>query len=580
VLFALANATDAELFRITPDSRIGRAIAGKPIPELKLPPLPTGHPHPLMTERPARPYQRADIAMMATENVMNANQPGVGKTIETIGSWVEADIVSGPHLVIAPVKSLENVWLTEIMMWLPDLDVYTAEEPLERKQQIREFIDSIDDGAPKALCINHDFIRLVKIVDNKGRVNTSAILRCGEEVSPKFARMKNVFKIQSGDECKFYRVDSARSDYKGNKYAYHSKLQKELFEITFTTVTVDEFHKAGLNNRNTLFTLGLDLVKTKKKAALSGTPMGGKPRKLWPVLHWLDPSEFGAEGRWINKWLEVSDNGHGKVVGGIQSNKEKAFYIWHSRRIVRRLKLDALPGLPPRVEQVVWCNMTPNQRTQYIEFERRLEIRIDEERLSATNVLSEYMRLKQFANAKQQMKDGVPHPTIDSGKLDHLWFHLEENGISYTDPEPGARAIVGSESKRMVDMILTWLRSKSIACDALTGDTKDSKPILEKFKQGGPEPYVIVMTVQTGGISLNLEEAGSMHAIDETWNPDDIEQFFDRGDRGSRTTPLRCYIYRTRGTIQEYIAEVNEGKSVTNKNVLDIRRRMHDEGMV
>src|SRR4029453_5023613 len=108
----------------------------------------------------------------------------------------------------------------------------------------------------------------------------------------------------------------------------------------------------------------------------------------------------------------------------------------------------------------------------------------------------------------------------------------------------------------------------------LTGETKDSRSILKKFKSADDLPYVIVMTTTTGGVSLNLEEAGSVHILDETWNPDDQEQLEDRGDRGSRTEPLRCYYYRTKDLLQEHIARVTGGKAVTNKNVLDIRRLM------
>jgi SNF2 family DNA or RNA helicase len=79
---------------------------------------------------------------------------------------------------------------------------------------------------------------------------------------------------------------------------------------------------------------------------------------------------------------------------------------------------------------------------------------------------------------------------------------------------------------------------------------------------------VIVMTVQTGGSGLNLESANSAHLLDEPWDPDQQYQFFGRGDRGSRTTPLRCYTYRTPNSIQEYIAAVAGEKKITNNNVL------------
>lgn len=547
-LGVLAAANDAELDRITPESRIGRAIAGKPIKELKLPRLPSGKKHPLMRPRDPRPYQRADIAMMAIANVLNLNQPGTGKTIETIGSWVEADLEDGPHLVIAPVQSLEAVWMEEINMWLPELDVWTSRDPDERSEQVEGFLEAVESGAThQVLCVNHDWIRVKKIWDKKD--------------------------IETKDHKYPKNKDVARR-YKGHVFGFKNELQRRLFAVEFKTSTIDEFHKAGLRNRNTLFTLGAELIKAMKKAALSGTPMGGVVRTLWPPLHWIEPEQYSSEWSWIKAHLQTASGyGDAKIVQGIKDNHEEDFYEDHKHHIVRRLKLEALPGLPRRVEQIVWCKMTKKQKAQYEEFELKLEIKIDEERLSALNVLTEYMRLKQFANAMQRMEDGVPHPTEESGKLEELLERLDENGVRKDSPEPGARAIVGSESARMVHMVTKYLRSKGIDADSMVGGT-DARPILERFKRGGPTPYVIVMTVQTGGVSLNLEEAGSMHAVDETWNPDDIEQFFDRGDRGERTEPLRCYVYRSRNSIQEYIAEVNEGKALTNHNVLNVRQKM------
>lgn len=515
--------------------------------DAKLQNLPKVHPD-LAEFISSRPYQRADIAMMAQANVLNANQPGTGKTIEVIGSWIESGIWDqGPHLVIAPVRSLVNVWEEELE-WT-GLSVFTAEDPSQRKIAVAEGLEQALMGEPVVVCVNPDMIRLKKIWDHK---------KDADKEPPK---------------------SWARKDHKGNIYGYANELNKLLLLTKWKSATIDEFHKMGLSNRNSLLSLGMGMIEAELKAALSGTPMGGRPRKLWPVLNWLEPHEYTSEWRWIGAWLEVEEGyNDSKIVGNIQPGREDAFYEAHARHLVRRLKIDALPGLPPKVEVIVHCSMTKAQKKQYEEFEAQAEIRIDEERLSANNVLAEYTRLKQFANAKQELRDGTPYPTTDSGKLEMLLEKLDNEGVRKDDPEPGARAIVASESSRMVETTVKFLREHGIACDPLTGATKDSKPLIKRFKDKSDQPYVIVMTIQTGGVSLNLEEADSMHALDETWNPDDMEQYFDRGDRGTRTTPLRCYIYRTKNTIQEYIAEVNEGKKVTNKNVLDLRRKMYVEG--
>jgi hypothetical protein len=61
-----------------------------------------------------RPYQKADIKFMAASNVLNTNQPGAGKTIETIGAMFEAGLEWGQHLIFAPVQSLRNVWEKQV----------------------------------------------------------------------------------------------------------------------------------------------------------------------------------------------------------------------------------------------------------------------------------------------------------------------------------------------------------------------------------------------------------------------------------------------------------------------------------
>jgi SNF2 family DNA or RNA helicase len=147
--------------------------------------------------------------------------------------------------------------------------------------------------------------------------------------------------------------------------------------------------------------------------------------------------------------------------------------------------------------------------------------------------------------------------------------HLFENGVRPKDYEPGSRAYIGVLDLGFMWVVHEMLTSLKIENDVLHGGTKDSKPLVDKFNGGSERPYVIVMTIQTGGTGLNLERAGSAHALDEEWDPDVMHQFFGRGDRGAREQALKCYTYRTPDSIQEYVAEVAEGKTLNNKTILD-----------
>lgn len=477
-----------------------------------------------------------------------------GKTLEALGALVEAELEDGPHLVCAPRTSLVNTWKVEIERIFPNHPVFTSEDPAERRRQVDKGLQLAVQGKPCWILVIFDDLRVKKVATDKD--------------TPE--------KREAAAREPLY----ARKDHKGSVYHYQNERHKRLVAVHWNSFNIDEFHKAGLNNPMSLFTLGTDMVKSKRNWRMSGTPMGGKPIHLFPVLRSIEPKQFSSKWRWANQWLEVTNNGWGNKIGGIKPGLEEDFYNAHKTVMVRRMKREALPGLPPKIQEIVMCEMTAKQKEQYEQFDLDAEVRISGESgdklVVGDCILAEYTRLKQFANAYCELNArGEVCPTEESGKLPYLLDKLDEFGIRRHDPEPGARAIVASQSLRMVEMVHKWLIKHGIPNDMLTGNTKDSAPIIKRFQDLDDErPYVIVMTTQTGGVSLNLESANSVHILDESWNPDEEEQLEDRGDRGTRQTPLVCVYYRTRDSVQEYIAEVAEDKKITNATALDIYRQI------
>jgi SNF2 family DNA or RNA helicase len=509
--------------------------------------------HPLRKKRPARPYQRADIAMMAMASCMNCNDVGTGKTLEAVGAIHEAQLNPKPVLLIAPRRTLVNVWQAEFER-LSEYRVMTSESPAKRREYMELFLEDIYESnlkIPLVLGLIADDLRLDKY---KSKSDTEVI-----EEDPLHA-------------CR---------DYQGNWYRYRDELQAALFGVEYGAFIIDEFHTTGLNNRTTLFYNSASQINAERRWPMSGTPMGGKPRRLWSVLNFLDKKQYSSEWRWIEDWLEVTEEtfykkgdrrghptGKARHVGGLDPNKEGDFYEHHAIHMTRRTKRDALPGLPPMVELLIDTPMTDDQAEEYDRFDDEHEIVLNGKRLSGSIVLSQYTRLRQMASFRM-MHDGKKWvATEHGGKFQPLIDALDDNGIRRRDWEPAARAYVGVLDVSFAEVTVKILRERGIECDTLTGGTKDSKPLIRRFNDGSDKPYVIVMTVQTGGSGLNLESANSAHLLDEPWDPDQQYQFFGRGDRGSRTTPLRCYTYRTPNSIQEYIAAVAGEKKITNNNVL------------
>ena len=499
-----------------------------------------------------RPYQRADIAFMATADCVNGNQPGLGKTAEVIGAVYEAGIERGPHLVVAPRTSLDVVWRAEIERWTDGV-VFTLSGDTsqgERNAMPKDLMFALSDDLPVWVITTADMLRRGLPFD----------------VAP------------------------------------------------WQTFTVDEYHKTGLPEasgdptKGSKFSQVAKAIKSNRRWALSGTPMGGKPIKLWGALHFLDSKSYSSKWRWAERWMVIHDNKFGKEILGIKPGVEDDFYAALAPHFLRRLKSEVLPQLPPKQYVEVWCGMTKKQAKQYEKFAADAEIRIEEEQLTATSILAEYQRLKMFATAYCNVKvvprgrrcglckgegvrpetedtcelcegtgklDGLKLvPTTDSGKLPYLRERLAEVGIDPDDLEGDAVAVVASQHKETVDMVHRYLEGIGIPTAKITGDvTKKGErtKLVQQFQAG--EIRVMCMTTTAGGVSITLDRADTVHILDETWVPDDQEQLEDRIHRASRMHQVTCYYYRSLGTVEEYIRKVAGDKEITNREILDLRRQ-------
>lgn len=477
-----------------------------------------------------RAYQRAAAFFIACcDNPLIADQPGLGKTLEVIAGILETGI-QGPQLVIAPLTSLESVWEHELQKWQP-YPVIVVKGDRDTKLGI---LDAAMQLASEQhtfwVVINHAMARYEKIID---------------------------------EDDSMVEVPSFPA----------------LFEMPWQHIIVDECHKGVLNNPKTLTARGLYHLDSARRIAMSGTPIGGKPINLWGILHWLEPKQYSSKWRWAEQWLEIEDTYWGKKIHGIRKDKEDDFYKQLNPIMLRRTKAEVLPELPPKQYQELWVDMDPKQGDQYVKFAALAEITIEEHKLSATSILAEYTRLKQFACAEQKIKgfttDEPPRPilipTHNSCKLLVMSQILDELGIM--DADTDEQCVVFSQFSKMIDMVTEWLQKKHVPAAKLTGETTQTTRKLLQQKFQAAEYSVLCMTTTAGGTAITLDRASTCIFLDETWNPDDQEQAEDRIHRASRIHQVMVYRIKTKDTLEEYIEKVLKGKSDINRAILDLRRQ-------
>lgn len=482
-----------------------------------------------------RPYQRADVAFLSkVTGALNLNEQRLGKTPEVIGTIYEAGLENGQHLIVGLQKSLESVWRFEFERFT-DLLVFTfsgASSSTERAKMFALLERCVDDGRPFVFC------------------TTAAMIRRG---------------LPDGLEM----------------------------HVPWTTVTIDEYHKTGLPEPKNAFSKKIQNVKSERRVVMSGTPMGGKEIKLFGALQYISPDRFTSKWRWAGQWLDVTeDHGH-KQIGRIKKGREQEFYEALSSYVVRRTRAECLPQLPPKQHVEVWCSMSKAQNSQYATFARDAEIRIDEHHLSATSVLAEYTRLKQFSNARCEVEilgrdieagtvDMKVVPTFDSGKLPDLYERLIEQGIDPEDPGGKSQALISTQFLEHAKMISRWLDSKGIKNAILSGKTnkKESERIQKAFKHGNDnEGLRVCVIVTTMGVGITLDNIETVHMFDETWVPDDEDQVTDRAINTTRNHQVTVFHYRSKGTVEEHIYNVTSEKAEINAKVLDKLRVQMKEGV-
>ncbi len=523
-----------------------------------------------------RPYQPvAAQYMAAARRCLNADQPGIGKTIETLGALVALGI-TGPVLVLAPKTSCTAVWPGEIAKWLAGDVPYTITQmagltPAKREDVWGVYQTYVND---KALAQRGTIHFLIANAEQAG--------------IKKFTQCPG--GICDGDEDWCPELD--RHVNKSEKRRPH------LHSIEWEAIIADETHKWLINTRGKKASqVGYGFTKLRVKEdgpmyALTGTPLKGKKWNLFGTLNWLWPKTYTSKWRWIGNYFEVLDETKDigrrgqiqvkTITGKWKSGRDReAFYRSLKSVMIRRTK-DELRAInpawmpPEKRYHDVWVDMDGSQKTHYNQMYKGAAVTLEGGRLTATGILAELTRLKQFANSDGRLENGEFVPTLPSNKFNWLLQFLEERGIEPDGDlsDDVQKVVVASQFTSLINLWADALRDKGIACYSITGETsdKDRERYVEWF-QKGTDTRVFLINTNAGGVSITLDAADDMVIMDETWVPDDQEQVEDRVHRASNVThQVDVWYVRTRGTVEEDIATTTQNKAEANHEVLDAER--------
>jgi SNF2 family DNA or RNA helicase len=341
-----------------------------------------------------------------------------------------------------------------------------------------------------------------------------------------------------------------RSDIVVTSYALIRRDAEKYREFEFDTAVLDEAQH--IKNRQTQNAQAVKAVKSKHRLVLTGTPLENSVLDLWSIFDFLMPGYLGSAKDFRERYeLPIAKEKNAEAQSRL-ARRLRPFML-------RRLKRDVAKDLPAKLEQVSFCELTPDQRGVYqqvIEASRKEVLdAVGAQGLAKSRmvVLSALLRLRQICCDLRLLKLENVKPANASGKLD-LFSELLEEVI-----DGGHRVLVFSQFVSMLTLLKERLAEEGIEYCYLDGSTTDRGAVVEQFQQNASIP-VFLISLKAGGVGLNLTGADTVIHFDPWWNPAVEDQATDRAHRIGQTKVVTSYKLITRDTVEEKILTLQNRK--------------------
>lgn len=320
-------------------------------------------------------------------------------------------------------------------------------------------------------------------------------------------------------------------------YDIASRFTRELRSVDWDLAGFDEAHmlknnktkrtKAifGFKDRKTGEELGP--INAKIRVCATGTPIPNRPIEIYPILHFLDPTNWKNVHKFALRYCAASHNGYGWDYSGA-SNLDELQDKLRSTMMIRRLKKDVLTELPPKTRQLIAVPeelQTKEAKEQNKRQEHYKKI-IDKARADMLLALASeddnaYMnavkRLKQASQAAFEEMARLRKATAVS-KIPFVIEHVQN---------ASDKVIIMCHHHEVVDGLAEALgKDQCVTLTGRDGITKRDEAVT-KFQTDESIRYFIG-SIQAAGVGLTLTRSSHVVFAELDWVPGNVTQAEDR----------------------------------------------------
>ncbi len=366
------------------------------------------------------------------------------------------------------------------------------------------------------------------------------------------------FHIHYGSDRKFKHEEFKNFDLIITSYGAVRNDIEEFTKFRFGYVVLDESQQ--IKNPAAQITKAIQLLSSRNKIALSGTPVQNNTFDLFSQMNTLNRGIFGSMEFFKSEFATPIDK-----FGDKQKTEQLRKLIYPF--LLRRTKDQVAKDLPAKTETILWCEMEKEQRKIYDSFKDYYRTTIMERiakdglNRSGIYVLEGLLKLRQICDSPAILNEKEKFPN-ESVKLDELIRELEENTGTH-------KALVFSQFVSMLSLIENKLKQQGITYQYLDGSTTalNRQKAVKEFQEDA-DIRIFLISLKAGGLGLNLTAADYVYLIDPWWNPAVEQQAIDRTHRIGQTNKIFAYKMICKNTVEEKIITLQQKKKALASDLI------------
>jgi SNF2 family DNA or RNA helicase len=465
-----------------------------------------------------RSYQAEGYRWMSKLHKYNfggclADDMGLGKTLQTLTLLLEIKHTVGEQQLAKEEKSrVKQMSLFENTDFFPSKETET-----------------------KTVTPTHLIVMPTSLVHNwENEINT---------FTPKFSVYKYIGINRTQDIDELYDYDIILTSYGIVRNDF-----EKLGKLQFYYLILDE--SQHIKNPSSKTYKAVNELAAKNRLVLTGTPIENSLSDLWAQLNFLNKGLLGTYNFFKNEFIYPVEKYK-------DDRKKVKLQTIITPFLLRRTKYQVAKELPDKTEQIIYCEMTEDQKAYY-----------ESEKSKVRNSLIENLEEEGRENPTMKILEGLSvlrqtanHPVMvddsykgDSGKFEEIIDYIH----SIISEEH--KVLVFSSYKKHLRLLSDYFKRENWNFLLLTGETRDREKVVNEF-QKNEENRIFLIQIKAGGVGLNLTAADYVLILDPWWNPAVEDQAVNRVHRIGQYKNVMVYRFISVGTVEEKIQNLQSKKA-------------------